>query len=203
MITDTKDQKKFLDVCTKITNVYNNFYLFKNGYCVSTDIEKPFVIQLDEIQIKYFIDTFGEFKLLRITDVRKYKKEPDKYFYKVDSKTEYNRVLSTLTKYLDIINQCDKWEKFILSPDEEKNVEIIESIFKSNDYFKFNPIGDFKGPDVILTKSLFPLVTVKNWADLYYSAKKISDELYVIIFDFQFTMFRVYSVHYYVPVDEC
>ena len=28
MITDTKEMKKFLDVCTKITNVYNDFYLF-------------------------------------------------------------------------------------------------------------------------------------------------------------------------------
>ena len=55
MITDTKKMKKFLDVCTKVTNVYNDFYLFKNGYCVSTDIEKPFVVQLDDTQVEYFV----------------------------------------------------------------------------------------------------------------------------------------------------
>lgn len=202
MITDEKEKKKFLDICTKITRVYNDFYLFKNGYAISADADKPFVIQLDEVQMKYFTDTFGDFKLLHISDIRKYKKEPDKYFYIVSSNTEYGRILSVLTKYLEIINQCDKWEKFILSPDSDENEKIIEDIFKNNNYTNFEPKSDFDGPEIILTKSLLPLVTPKNYTDLYYSTKKINDELYAIIFDFQFSLFRVYSVHHYIPIEK-
>ena len=202
MITDTKKMKKFLDVCTKVTNVYNDFYLFKNGYCVSTDIEKPFVVQLDDTQVEYFVEMVGDFKLLHMTDVRKFKKEMDKHFYIVESNTEYGRVLSVLTKHLEVINQCDKWEKFILSPDNDENERILESLFKKNDYFSFKPKSNFDGPDIILTKSLLPLVSPKNYTDLYYSAKKINSDLYVIVFDFQFSLFRVHSVHYYIPMEK-
>lgn len=194
--------KEFLDICTKITNVYNDFYLFKNGYCVSIDINKPFVVQLDEQQVKYFSDMFGDFKLLHMTDVRKFKKEMDKHFYIVSSNTEYNKVLSVLNNYIEMVTQCDKWEKFILSPDNIENEKMIDSLFKGNNYLNFKPKTNFDGPDIIITKSLLPLVTPKNYSDLYYSARKIDSNLYVIIFDFKFSLFGVYSINYYIPMEK-
>ena len=198
---DDKDIKKLEKLCIKISNVFTDFYILKNGYLVSLDVTKPFIIQIDEDYVHLFEELCGKFKILHLWDIKNFKKDMNNYISEVTSNTEATKVVNLLSERIDIINKCDKWESFKLSDSDEDNEKLILSLFKKNDYINFKPIDNLDGPEIILTKSLLPLVSEKNYEDLYYASKKLDSDLYAIIFDFKFTMFKLYMVHHYISID--
>ena len=198
---DEKIKKKHDALCVKITQVFTDFYIFKNGYIVSKNIEKPFLIQIDEEQVKWFEELNGDFKILHISDIRKYKKTGE-FVEKVESKSETAKIIQILNERLNSVNQCEKWEKFILSQNDEENEKLILSLFKNNNYIDFKPADTPDGPELILTKSLLPLVSEKNYTDLYYTSKCVGKDLYMIVFDLQFPLFRLYMIHHYIPINK-
>lgn len=213
------NEKKLYDLLIKLTNVFSDFYIFKTGYIITDDIEKPFLIQISDTQISLFEELCGKFKLLKITDIKNFKKslkEPSQkdlekgtvwpktedYFYLVDSNFEISKMVNILKEKIEEVNSCQSWEKFILSDNVVTNTKMITSLFKNNDYINFIPKDTSDSPEIILTKSLLPLVSEKNYNDLFYSSKKINSNLFLIVFDFQFDLFRMYMLHHYIPMKE-
>lgn len=222
--------KKLYEVLSKITNVFpTDTYVFKHGYFITNDIEKPFIIQIDTKYIDYLYEITGEFALLKITDIKMFKKalsniiENDKirekiekgtatdkdlkeelpitnYFYHVTDSKETSDIVELLTKRINDMNLCTNWEIFALSSNLGDNLKLILSLFKENDYVTFTPKDTEDGPPIILTKSLLPLVSEKNYTNLFYTSRKINDNLFLIIFDFQFDLFRLNMFHYYIPI---
>lgn len=199
MSLDDKQKKKLITMCTKISNVFNDFYVLTTGYCISMDIEKPFIVQLDHEYIDLFKGAIGEFTVLHICNVKEFKKELTDFYEVIISKTDIKKLANLLTERITLINTCDEWEKFLLSDNEEENEKLMLNLFKKNDYINFQP-NNSDGPEIILTKSLLPIVSEKNYTDLYYATKKIQSDLYLIVFDFQFSLFRLYMLHYYIPI---
>lgn len=199
MSLDDKQKKKLITMCTKISNVFNDFYVLTTGYCISMDIEKPFIVQLDHEYIDLFKGAIGEFTVLHICNVKEFKKELTDFYEVITSKTDIKKLANLLTERITLINTCDEWEKFLLSDNEEENEKLMLNLFKKNDYINFQP-NNSDGPEIILTKSLLPIVSEKNYTDLYYATKKIQSDLYLIVFDFQFSLFRLYMLHYYIPI---
>lgn len=197
---DSKIEKKIYNLCTKIGYVFSEFYILKQGYILSQDIEKPFLIQLDEESVNWFSELVKDFKIIHITDVRNFKKDMTTNIVNVTSKSEISRVIKILETYKSFLNICEKWDKFLLSNNEEENEKLILSLFKNNNYIEFHPSNE-EHPNIILAKSLLPLVSEKNYTDLYYTTKEITKSLYLLIFDFQFDLFRLYMFHHYVPMD--
>lgn len=211
---DPKKVKKIYTLLSKITNIFTSFYVLKNGYILTKDIEKPFLVQIDSEYIELFEELFGKFNIVGVYDIKilkkvlngpKEKDDPKTFpkledqFYLLTLEREINEVKNLLTEMITNINQCETWESFLLSDDEEKNEVLIKSLFTDNNYINFKPKDTEDSPDIILTKSLIPLVTEKNYTSLYYASKKKGDNLYMIIFDLQFELFRLYMYHYYVP----
>lgn len=217
MIGD-KGKKTIYNLLIKVSSIFNDFYIFKQGYFISADIEKPFLIQLDNGYISLFTELCGDFKILRVTDVKNFKKsltEPktekekekdwpitENYFYSVISNSEVEKITEILKEKINEVNACTKWERFELSDVREENMKLLISLFKENNYINFLPKDNMDGPDIILTKSLLPLVSEKNYTELYYASKKKNSNLYLIVFDFQFSMFRLFMFHYYIPIKE-
>lgn len=199
MSLDDKQKKRLITMCTKISNVFNDFYVLTTGYCISMDIEKPFIVQLDHEYIDLFKGAIGEFTVLHICNVKEFKKELTDFYEVITSKTDIKKLANLLTERITLINTCDEWEKFLLSDNEEENEKLMLNLFKKNDYINFQP-NNSDGPEIILTKSLLPIVSEKNYTDLYYATKKIQSDLYLIVFDFQFSLFRLYMLHYYIPI---
>ncbi len=216
---NSQNSKKLYDLLVKVTNVFTDFYVFKHGYIVSSDIEKPFIIQISDAQVSLFEEICGNFKLIRIIDIKNFKKslkEPttkdmekgtewpktEDYFYIVDSKTEMTKLINILKEKIEEINSCQSWEIFVLSDDNDSNLKLISSLFKDNNFVNFAPKDNIDGPEIILTKSLLPLVSEKNYTDLFYSSRKVNSNLFLIVFDFQFTLFRLYMFHHYIPMKE-
>ena len=257
MALDKKDGKKLCQLCIKMTNVFNDIYISTNGYIISTDIEKPFLIQIDDTQIQLFKSLLEDFKFLRIWNLKEFKRYMEKYLeivtaetddvrnnyiakiicenklncikdkfsqteditpeisnriteilhqemYKythiVTSKVETKQLVDLLSKYINEINSISEWDNFLLSDNETENEELILSLFKKNDYINFLPKHS-DGPEIILTKSLLPLVSEKNYTSLYYATKKLRSDLFLIVFDFDFDMFRLYMLHHYIPIN--
>lgn len=211
---DPKHIKKLYTLLSKVTNVFTSFYVIKNGYLLTKDIEKPFLIQLDTEWIDLFEELFGKFTIVGVYDIKVLKKvlngpkekdDPKTFpkledqFYHVSLQREIDEITKLLTDKITDINSCDKWESFVLSDDEEKNNVLLKALFTDNNYICFKPKDKEESPDIILTKSLIPLVTEKNYTDLYYASMKKYTNLFMIIFDFQFDLFRLYMFHYYVP----
>lgn len=197
---DEKDMKKLLNLCTKLSYIFNDFYILKNGYILSTNSDKPFVVQVEQQYTEWFEKLCGDFKILHIWDVKKFKKDNTNYFSHVSSRTEENKIVNVLTTRITEINMHTNWENFLLSENSDDNQNLLLSLFKKNDYVNFKPNDTEDSPDIILTKSLLPLVSEKNYTDLYYSSRKINSELYIIVFDFQFNLFRLHMLHNYVPI---
>lgn len=219
---ELKEKKNLYEILVKLSNIFNDFYITKNNFVISLDSEKPFLIELNEVTLKLFVQLCGEFKILRIFDLKNFKKalqqqidsekatkkeinqdkilDINNYYSLVEKESESKKVTNLLDIRMKEINNCKSWEPFVLSQDEEGNAKLIISLFKDNDYITFLPVGTDNSPELILTKSLLPLVSEKNYTNLYYSSQKIDDGLYVIIFDFQFTLFRLYMIHYYIDI---
>lgn len=211
---DPKRVKKLYTLLSKITNIFTTFYVFKNGYILTKDLEKPFLVQIENEWVELFEELFGKFDIVCVYDIKILKKvlngpkpkddlktfpKLEDQFYLVIQQREIDEIKNLLIEKVNCINDCDKWESFLLSDDEAKNEVLLKSLFTDNDYINFKPKDNEDGPDIILTKSLIPLVSEKNYTSLYYSSKKKSDDLYLIIFDLQFELFRLYMYHYYVP----
>ena len=261
---DTKSLNKLYDLLVKVTNVFTDFYIVKQGYLVSLDIEKPYIIQLDQKDVKLFSDLCGEFFIIHVPDIKNFKKaikqllslnkirvRPSKeqqdqieeqlnevmasadtddktikevaddliqqvikesqdealyvenYYTILDSSDiEYEKVVNLLKDRINEINSCVNWESFTLSNNITDNTKLVLSLFKDNNYINFQPKDNTENPEIILTKSILPLVTEKNYTDLYYTTKKKDSNLYLIVFDFQFSLFRLYMFHYYIPMKE-
>lgn len=199
---DPKREKKLFNLCTKITNVYTDFYILKTGYILSLDKEKPFLIQLSDDYVSLFNELKEGFKILHITDVRAFKKDMTTCIEEVTIKPEINKITTFLEERLNLINSSSKWEDFKMSDSICDNEKIILSIFKNNDYIEFKPKTEKEIPNLILTKSLLPLVTEKNYTKLYYNTREINKDLYLIIFDFDYDLFRLFMFHYYIPYDK-
>lgn len=198
---DEKEQKKLYQLCTKISYAYTECYITNQGYILSMDKTKPFVILLEESQLELFTKLCGDFKILHITGIKDFKKDMDTGIEKVTSNAQTKRIIGLLDEYLNNINSCENWESFILSDDEEENQKLLASVFKDNNFVNFKP-KDIDGPDIILTKSLLPNVSATNSSDLYYSTRQINDKLYLITFDFQFDVFRMYMLHFYIKMKD-
>lgn len=123
-------------------------------------------------------------------------------FYHVNDQKEIDQVTELFNNRMTWIGQIENWNKFHFSPDEKENKNLIQEVYTENIYVLFK--GEEKDiPSVIVTKSMFPLVNETNIKNLYYAEKKVNNEnLYLIIFDFFFDLFRILSFHFFIPISE-
>lgn len=207
-MVEPKIIKKLFNLFTKITYVFTDFYIFKNGYILSTDKEKPFLIQLKDSDINLFKEVMEleAFSIIHIPNIRELKKvlgEESKkdFYYEVTLPSEKKQVIELLTEKVNYLNSCENMERFYLSDSKEENEKLVDSLFKNNTFVTFKPNGSEDNPEIILTKSLLPLVSEKNYTNLWYTTKKLENDLHLIIFDFDFEVFRVSMFHFYVEID--
>lgn len=213
---ELKQRKKLYTLFSKMTTIFPSFYIIKPYYVVTKESGKPYMAELDEKWIPLLEEFFGEFTVLHVKDIKLVKKviagptrkdDPETFpkledqFYHVTNPRELFEVKELFTSRMKSVTDTPKWESFLLSEDPEENEKLLKSLFVDNSYVNFKPKGDEFVPMIILTTSLIPLVSEKNYNNLYYCCKKVIEGLYEIIFDFQFEMFRLYMYHTYIPIE--
>ena len=156
---DTKSMKKFYDVLIKISNVFNECFIFKSGHVIAAN-GFQFLIILKPEQLQYFY-VFHEkqFDILYINNMKEYKKSVKAGTEKC--KTEYSTVeLSPFTRRM-IINSLDtkvkeikevsEWHRFFFSDIEEVNNRLITEMFTKNRCIEFQPATN-PNEMILLTK---------------------------------------------------
>lgn len=218
MLPNDEIKKKFLELLTKMTNVFNDFYIFDTGYCITMDKSKPYVILLNYERLNMVEEVFGKFKLLHIKDNRRYRKvvkllleeelteeqhkglmeEITWYFEIVESESEKHEVSDRLDMLLNFLNDGNDWRDLKFDDDDEKNQRIITTLFKDNGYYIFQPKSNSKVPDIILTKAAFPLMNEKNWMESKYCVEQMNDDIFVLITKWDYPLFTIWGYRFYI-----
>lgn len=71
---EAKRLKKIYTLLSKITNLFTSFYITRNGYIFTKDIEKPFLVQIDDNYLSIFEELFGKFNIVAVYDIKILKK---------------------------------------------------------------------------------------------------------------------------------
>lgn len=211
---DAKRQKQLEGLCIKLGQVYTDFYILKNGYIVSMDIELPYLIMLSEDQVNLFKECCGEFIVIHFFDIRKFKKsliqkEGDKDFIDIkttyeilDQKSKITKVVNMASRYTDDIKKIENWMSFRFSQDSITNDNIVNDLFVKNNSINFLPEDNKNGPEVMITKSLLPSITEKNYSEVCYGSIKKLEDLFCIILHIKLPLFHLYMIHHYIPFGE-
>lgn len=196
---DDKELKAFVNILTKLSASLNDVYIVKMGYALNLDVDKPILIQFNEYQMELFEKAFPDFKIVHITNVKKYKaagteEEKNQYFEYITLKSKSDAVISKMDYMLSKLGECESFVNLTLSEEDK------ETLFTYNEYTLFNP-SDSDAAEIILTKSLLPYVTAKNTDIVTYSSRLVSDGMSLIVFNIDFPMFRVLAFHHYLTVN--
>lgn len=223
-----KKMKNILNFFVKIANVFNNFYLFKHGYMISDDSSSSWMVRITDPEcLEYIQLCFGDFKIIHIKDVKTLKKfmseisyeqlttgyvwdsgnaEVDEAFKAVIEKVETPSVIKKVEKilqnYVDRLNVVSEWNEFMKPYENDSKDAFIKRFFTMNNSIEYQPLDLPKSPVIILAKVCFPLLTEKNCDDMYYSTVQINGDLFNIIFYLNYDLFDIYTMLFYIPMEE-
>lgn len=204
---DKKELKKLDDLFIKLNKLYKGCYLCITGYVVNIqNLDTPvgfgkIIAELNEVQldiIKKIFDNNPTVGFIKIEDIKEARNNLDLLIFKItqDEKDYINNEIDILNNNL---NKISKWNDFIIDKDdEENNTLIIDNFFNKNVSIDLDT--DI-GP-IMISKHILPNVSMKNYADnLAYSTININDEVSLLIFEFQFTHFKMYISYYILPLE--
>ena len=208
---DPKKQKDLSNLCIKIGQIYTDIYILKTNIVLSMNIELPYIISLTEEQTNLFKEYCGDFKVLHIPDVRLFKKvliqkeeeegeiAPSSTYEILELPSKITKVVNMQSRYLEDIRKVEKWIPFHFYNDEKDNLHMMDELFIKNNSVNLLPEDHPDGPEIMLTKSLLPAITEKNYTDLSYATLKKMDNLYCIIFYIRLPLFSLCMIHHYIP----
>jgi hypothetical protein len=215
---ELKRLKKLHELCVKISNLFEECYIVKDGTIVSLDPERPSMLQItpdntglfseylgDESETPYYyLSNLKDFKVSLKESIEKYEEgfTKSKLLYIPKKSTEEkNAIMALIAKRKNAMTNSTHWKKFLLSNDPKENEKLIDHLFKKNSFIEFVP-DNAETAFIILTKPFIPMVTEKNYTSLYYSTEVAGDNLFLLMFDIDLPLFRLSTFHYYVGVTE-
>ena len=191
------------DILLKLSYIFTkDMYLINNRYCIGgaeteDDLVSKCICILPPDIGNLFIDYFGANQVIYFENIKKAKSSygtEDEYKY-VKIRLE-ERIKKQLTDNKDnlmkIINSIKGWDQFNLNEDQ------INSIMNDGNtlvLFKDDP----EIPDVIISKSIFPLVKSKDFNNIFYSVFKARNlkNMYTLILNYDYSIFQFYNIIYY------
>lgn len=196
------------EVLTKLAYIFKkDMYVINHSIVIGgmdTEIINPgsFLVKLKSEFIEVFKKEFEGKSLIYFSDVKKAKKEPEKYiftnteliFKNIEDKEEYE---GRKNKLLSETDRIKSWNKV------EFTEEQLELLYEASTNVKlFETVKEV--PSLVITKSVFPLITEKNVDILYYSIteEKRYDNMYKIVFTYDIDFFTVYNLIFYYKMKE-
>lgn len=200
-----KDLKKLRDLYVKIGNVFKGCIFFPTGYVIDSNPENYFqstnsLLKLEDNYHELLLEAYfteSSTKIVIVPDIKTTKND----LFNIDKVNDENIVskkFDTLSKMINLFNNVDGWYEFRLNSDDDINDELFSTLFEKQLSVEFKP-DDSKDDFVILGKSLFPLITYKNYKhNLRYHDMSYNDSLNMILFEFNFTHFKINQSFVYI-----
>ena len=191
------------DVLLKLSYIFSkDMYLINSIYCIGgTETEDSTVgktiCRLSPNITDIFVDYFGNSPAIYFDNLKKaksvYGTEEEYKYIKVQMEDRYKKQLyDRKDNLMKIIDSIKSWDQFTLT--EEQITAVIDNgetitLFEDN-----NEI-----PDVLVSKTIFPMIKSKDFANLYYSVSKARNlkNMYILVLSYDHEIFQYYNIIYY------
>lgn len=190
------------DILSKVSNIFkNDIYIYKRRYIVggaiseARNISRFFcVVNIDLLELMDIIPEEPE--LVYLEDVKKMKEKVGESLVTEINDSTKDEIISFINTTIHKVNKVKEWDNFGWSEED------ISKIFDNNETFLLFE-NDKKNPNVLISKSLFPLVTKKNCDKLYYHTNlpKEKTDLIELIISFDHELFQIYNIITYLDLD--
>lgn len=181
------------DLFTKLSAIFkNDFYIIENTYLLGGDISEErnptrFIIRLDPVYVNSIVDRFDNNPFIYIKESRKWKDDSELYTDLKISDDIRKTISNSKDLFVDRIDKIENWNSFNFTE------ESLHDIFKLGKTFALNE-------NILLSKTMFPMVTEKNATNLYYNIKKPDkeEELMQFCSSFDTEWFQIYGLSYFI-----
>ena len=200
VLTTTDKLKKLLSVI--ITIFPKDVYILGGLYCFEGPESKELnggthfcVLSMEQTQI--INEYFHSNGLIFLNDIRKLrtdlgKESEQEYYIMCEDEMKILEIKGLRDEYLKKVQKVKQWKKFHLS--ENQVVAMI------NDNSRITLFSDDEEiPEIYITKSLLPAITLKKMDNLYYQVtknKQVKDG-YELIVNFNEEEFQLYMIYTY------
>ena len=189
------------DILSKLSNIFkNDIYIYKKRYIVGGHISEPrnvtrFLCVLNVEYIEFLNCIPDNIDLVYLADIKKSKETFETDITSEISSDIKEEIISFIKVTENKIDCVKAWDNFGLS-DEDKSI-----LFEESDLFLLFE-NEPKYPSVLISKTIFPLVTIKNCDKLYFHVNlpKEKKDLVELITSFDFDLFQIYNIITYLDL---
>lgn len=207
MKAEKGDEKVIRDLLVKINKVFPvDLYIIHNrliyaGPKSEESISGNYLCILEEKFEKALGSQLQCNKTYYVDDVREAKDDFENHVKMLDDISNIEYIIHRVRALRGVLSMITDWISFKEVVDEDNQTDFLK-LFTNNDTIELKDIKN-NTPSVTIGKSLLPLVTEKNYENLFYNIYKSDDsDLYIITFNFHFTHFQLYMMYYFIPEKE-
>lgn len=207
MKAEKGDEKVIRDLLVKINKVFPvDLYIIHNrliyaGPKSEESISGNYLCILEEKFEKALGSQLQCNKTYYVDDVREAKDDFENHVKMLDDISNVEYIIHRVRALRGVLSMITDWISFKEVVDEDNQTDFLK-LFTNNDTIELKDIKN-NTPSVTIGKSLLPLVTEKNYENLFYNIYKSDDsDLYIITFNFHFTHFQLYMMYYFIPEKE-
>lgn len=189
------------DILSKLSNIFkNDIYIYKKRYIVGGHISESrnvtrFLCVLNVEYIELFNCIPEEDELVYLLDIKKSK---DTFQSDITNNIDDNtkeEIISFIKTTEHKIDSVKSWDNFDWN-DKDKI-----TLFEDNDSLLLFE-NSKKYPSVLISKTIFPLITIKNCDNLYFHVNlpKEKKDLVELMTSFDFDLFQIYNIITYLDL---
>lgn len=203
------NESKINTLMIQLKKIFPNCYITNTGIAISLSdkLKGLYSCTINENYFNALLETglFNNSKgIIYIPDINLMKTEQvDSSYKKIENDNEIQSVHDRIDKNNEIISKHTNWKKFMLSDNEEENVELIEDLFTKNLSLNLYLNDNNKNDFVIFTKAFLPSITKKIFSQIpiNYSVYNYNEELNILSFDAECPWYKMYISYFYLPLD--
>lgn len=190
------------DILTKISNILKtDMYLMDYSYCIGgkESEEKTVgenILFLSPIAIELFKKQFPENPNVFFIDIKKSKGDLEEFCKKDISENEKEEYIKRRDFLIHIIKNQDEWDSFSFT---EEEIDILYKECGTIELFK----DDKKRNAVIISKSIFPMVTEKDINNVCFTVfdDKNDEDMGNLLLSYDSEYFQIYSLIRFVKMN--
>lgn len=204
-------KKTIRDLFVKLSNFFTDFYIIYNYYILPGDKSDETtrgyyycILEPDIMELCRKLNPNGT-DIIHVNSVRNAKDNMDLISF-ISDQNEKKKIINKLTEYKNKFETDTSelyWDYLHFNEDEKKALFNSESIIFTVNMYDENQ--DVCGQtSVVISKTLFPLLTEKTFNSLFYSYidnYSGNNELHQLLFEFHYEYFQLNMRYLFIPLE--
>lgn len=187
------------DLLVKITNVFrSDLFIVHNKFCIGGKISESsnpghYICILSEDIKNALSDVVNPDNCIFIESIRNAKVD---FLNNIEilNETESKNLEKRVDYFTTLFNNIENWDEFTFSEEE------IEKLYKDLDFIYFIPKNS--DSEIVISKSLFPIMKEKDFQNAYYHVDRdIQENLNRMIITYDFKYFQLYMEYTFIKMN--